>query len=438
MQPTSRQLAFTLVVLLGINTMNFYDRQVIAVLGEPIRKHWDLSDKGLGQLGTAFVLLYAVVGLPLGRWADTGRRTTILAAGTILWSIFTGLSGLAWRFEALIAFRLGVGVGEASCAPAANSILGDLFPPQKRARAISLFMLGLPLGLGLSSVVSGVIAQHFGWRTALFVAGLPGLFLGLLVLAIPEPVRGGAESHKVGAARRAGSPIWAVLRIPTMWWIILSGAVHNFNMYALGHFLAPLLERYYGRTTQEAGWIGGAIYGLGGIMILVGGWACDWAGRRRVSGRLEIATLALLLATPCIYFALQQPMGEWFLFTLWLLPGYALLYFYYAGVYATIQDIVEPALRGTAMALYFFAMYLLGAAMGPYAMGALSDYYAGRAIAQGHAKDDPLVRAYGLHDALYLVPILCFVLVLVMFAASRTVRRDYERLQEWMRQSQSV
>src|SRR5262249_40877107 len=180
----------------------------------------------------------------------------------------------------------------------------------KRARAISLFMLGLPLGLGLSSAVSGQIAQRFSWRAALFVAGLPGLVLGLLVLAIPEPPRGAAEAHPVGAARRHGAPLLAVLRIPTMWWIILSGALHNFNMYALGHFLASLLQRYYGTTTAGAGWIGGLVYGLGGISILLGGWFCDRAAKRRVSGRLEIAALALLLATPCIFLALQRPRGD--------------------------------------------------------------------------------------------------------------------------------
>jgi MFS family permease len=455
------RIAFVLCVLLGINTMNFYDRQVLGVVGEPLRKHWNLDDRQLGQLGTAFVLLYAVVGVPLGRWADVGKRTRILAVGILLWSVLTGLSGLAWSVTALFLFRLGVGIGEASCAPAANSLLGDFFPAQKRARAISLFMLGLPLGLGLSSVVSGEVAQRYGWRAALLVAGVPGLLLGLLVLAIPEPPRGAAEKHAVGAARRQGSPLLAVLRIPTMWWIILSGALHNFNMYALGHFLAPLLERYYGLTTRGAGWVGGLVYGLGGAMILLGGWACDRASRRRVNGRLEVATAALLLATPCIYLALRQPRGEVVPFTAWLLPGYALFYFYYAGVYATIQDIVEPALRGTAMALYFFAMYLLGGAMGPYATGWVSDYCANRARAAEvspagavaslavppeapfpanlawaalaeHTKKEAAARATGLHDAMYLVPVLAAALVLVMFLASRTVRADHERLQKWM------
>src|SRR5215831_4751922 len=168
---------FTLLELLGINTMNFYDRQVVGAVGEQVRKEWNLSDRQLSALTTAFILLYAAVGLPLGHWADVGRRRFILAVGVLLWSVMTALSGLAWNFASLFVLRLGVGVGEASCAPAATSLLGDLFPSHRRGRALAAFMLGLPLGLGLSYLVSGHIAHTLGWREALYVAAAPGLLL---------------------------------------------------------------------------------------------------------------------------------------------------------------------------------------------------------------------------------------------------------------------
>src|SRR5438128_9460420 len=180
-------LWFTLLVLLGINTMNFYDRQVVGAIGEKVREQWELNDMHLSALTTAFILLYAAVGLPLGRWADVGRRKLILACGVLLWSAMTALSGLAQTFAALFACRLAVGIGEASCAPAANSLLGDLFPPDKRGRAIAVFMLGLPLGLALSNIVSGEIAAARNWRAALFVAGAPGVVLGILALWLPNP-----------------------------------------------------------------------------------------------------------------------------------------------------------------------------------------------------------------------------------------------------------
>jgi MFS family permease len=457
-------LLFTLCVLLGINTMNFYDRQVLGAVGEPIKNEWHLSDTELGALGTAFILLYAVVGVPLGHWADVGRRKMILATGVTLWSVLTSLSGFAWSFASLFVLRLGVGVGEASCAPAANSLLGDLFPPHRRARAISVFMLGLPLGLGLSFVISGLIARELTWRGALFVAGVPGLLLGLLTLGIPEPPRGTTEQHVIGAARRQGSPLLAVLGIPTMWWIILSGALHNFNMYALGHFLSPLLMRYHGLSVAEAGQVSGVVYGFGGgFGVLIGGWICDRIIKRRISGRLEVAALALLVSVPCLFMALRYSRGEVWGTAAWLLPGCMCLYVYYSGVYATIQDIVEPSLRGTAMALYFCAMYLLGAALGPWATGSISDYFAQRAAATnpealtttvallGAApqasfpvavpwaavvashQNSRLAIATGLHDAMYVVPLLGSLLVLVLYAASRTVKGDHEKLQKWMR-----
>src|SRR5437867_5119849 len=174
MRITTSRLVFTFCVLLAINTMNFFDRQILPAVQERIRKDWNLSDSELGWLGTAFILLYAVVGLPLGRLADVGRRRWILAAGVGLWSVLTIGSGLAWSFWSLFVLRLGVGVGEASCAPAATSLIGDLFPAEKRARAMAVFMLGLPLGLALSFLVSGTVADRFGWPQAFFVAGLPG------------------------------------------------------------------------------------------------------------------------------------------------------------------------------------------------------------------------------------------------------------------------
>jgi MFS family permease len=429
--PTSR-LAFTLAVLLAINALNFYDRQVLGAVAEPVRKQLDLDDVQYAWLTPAFVLLYAVAGIPLGRLADRGRRTRILAAGVLVWSAMTALSGLAWDFWSMFALRLGVGIGEATCAPTANSLLGDLFPRERRARALAVFMVGLPLGLALSSIVSGTIAKKWDWRPAFFVAAVPGVVLGLLCLFLPEPERGAAETHFVGAGRRPGSPLLLVLGIPTMWWIILSGAIHNFNMYAIGAFLTPFLQRYHHLQIDEAGRVSAAAYACGGVGLFLGGWVCDRVVRRRIAGRLEVTTLAAAAATVCIFLALREPPDAVTGFTAWLLPGCLCLYVYYAGVYAAIQDVIEPALRGTAMAVYFFVMYLF-AAFGPVFTGWLSKTLAARAAAADGAETvGDWHRAVGLHGALYLVPLLGVLLVVVLFLASRTVGRDYEKLQKWM------
>lgn len=431
MRTTTPRLVFTLAVLLGINTMNFFDRQILPAVQEKIRKDWELSDSELGWLGTAFIVLYAVVGLPLGRLADVWRRKWILAAGVGLWSLLTLGSGLATNYVWLFLTRLGVGVGEASCAPTASSLIGDLVPAERRARALSLFMIGLPVGLALSFFVSGTIAEHRSWQEAFYVAAVPGLLLAVAALFIADPARGAADAHAAGGSLPFGAVVRRVLGLPTMWWIIASGALHNFNMYALGTFVASFVKRYHQVSVETAGWVSGLIYFFGALGIFAGGWLGDRAFRRGVSGRLHVAWVGLAAAAPCFLLALAVPAGGLWMCALWLLPGYMLLYFYYGTVYATIQDIIEPPLRGTAMAIYFCAMYFLGAVLGPVATGWASDFGARRAAAaDGSLTVTEWHKAVGLHDAMYLIPVLDAALVIVLFVASRTVKADYLRLQK--------
>jgi predicted MFS family arabinose efflux permease len=429
-----RRTGWALAVLFLVNTLNFFDRQVIAAVVEPLRREWRLTDAQVGWVGTAFTLLYAAVGLPLGRLADTWSRRALLCAGALLWTSTTALTALATGFRTLFAARLLVGVGEAVCAPASTSLLADLFPSQSRGRATSVFMLGLPVGLGLSYVVSGAVAQAFGWRAAFLVAGLPGVLVALLCLTLPEPARGATEREPIGSRRRPGSALLLLLRTPTFVWIVVSGALHNFNMYALSLFLPALLTRRHGLDVREAGLVAGVVFGVvGGAGMLLGGWASDRAVAWREDGRLLTSALALGLVVPfALAFLGQAPgprLGTAVLLCLSVLP----LYVYYAPVYATLQEIVEPSLRGTAMAVYFFAMYLLGASLGPVGTGALSDALAARAaLLAGVATPDERARAVGLLQALHIVPLLSATLAAVLWAASRAVKRDKVALRAWM------
>ncbi|HWN99117.1 MAG TPA: MFS transporter [Blastocatellia bacterium] len=428
---------YALWVLFGINMMNFFDRQILAAVTEPIRMEWHLNDSALGWLNTAFVLLYAAVGVPLGRLSDRWLRTRILSIGVTVWSLFTAASGVAWNYWSLFAVRLGVGVGEASCAPAANSLIGDLFPPQKRARAISVFMLGLPIGIFLSNLSSGIIAKTYGWRVTFFIACIPGLILAALALRIREPHRGGAEDHNIVGHQQEGSPYWRVLRIPTIWWIILSGALHNFNAYAVNAFLPAFLGRYHGMDLRQANTIAAIVLGAVGVAgLLGGGWAADKLRKTRPNGRMLLATAALFVSTPLVYLALDRPKGDLVGFMLLMGSGWMLIYVYYATVYAAIQDVIEPSLRATAMALYFFAMYVLGGSFGTSILGMLSDHYAKAAMtAAGASAMSEAFRAEGLHSAFYVVPLVSLILAIVLYAGSRTVAKDMERLQRWMRES---
>lgn len=439
--PRSAAVWYALFVLFAINTMNFFDRQILGAVGEPIRKEFELSDASLGLLGTAFTLLYAFVGVPLGVLADKIGRKRILSVGVFVWSLMTAASGLAQNFWQIFALRLGVGVGEASCAPAATSLIGDLFPASRRAKALAIFMLGLPVGVALSFAVSGTIAKEYGWRAAFLVAGIPGILCAIAVLFIHEPKRGAAETHAIGGQRREGSPYLNVLKSPTMIWIILSGAVHNFNMYAIGAFITPFLMRHHGLDIQQANFVSMLVYGvMGAPGLLIGGMIGDWAMKRRKDGRMLLGAIAISLSVPTVYFALGVSKGGTTAFLVLMGVACALMYFYYSTVYSTIQDVTEPASRGTAMAVYFFAMYVLGASLGPYGTGLLSDYFTKRAASVSGVVDmsqaalEPF-RADGLHTAMYIIPLLGIFLTLILLAGSRTVTREIERLQEWMRKS---
>ena len=432
---------YALLVLFAINAMNFFDRQILGAVGEPIRKEFELSDAALGALGTAFTLLYAFVGIPFGRLADRVGRKSILSIGVFVWSLLTVGSGLAQNFWQIFALRLGVGVGEASCAPAASSLIGDLFPASWRAKALAIFMLGLPVGVALSFAVSGTIAKTYGWRWAFFVAGVPGILCAVAVLLVKEPERGAAETHQVGERKRSGSPYKLILKSPTMRWLILSGAVHNFNMYAIGAFITPFLMRYHGADIQQANFVSMIVYGIMGAPgLLIGGFVGDAMLKRRTNGRMLLATAAIALSIPFLYFALNQPRGAMTAFLILMGAGVALMYFYYSTVYSTIQDITEPALRGTAMSVYFLAMYVLGASIGPYATGILSDFFTRRAATAAGITDfsqtalEPF-RAEGLHTAMLAIPILSVVLALILYAASRTVAKEINEMQSWMKQS---
>ncbi|MGH8237530.1 MAG: MFS transporter, partial [Steroidobacteraceae bacterium] len=224
MTDEQRNARYALAVLFGINLMNFFDRQIAGALLEPIRIEFGMNDAASAWVNTAFTLIYAVAGIPLGRLSDTWKRTRVIAIGVTFWSVLTATSGLAFGYWTYLFTRMGVGIGEASCAPAGQALIGDLYPAQRRARAMGIFMMGLPLGLFASYLLSGVIAEAWGWRAAFFVACVPGLVLAVLALRIREPARG-ASDGAAWAAQPATSGFAAafgvILRVRTMWWIIL-------------------------------------------------------------------------------------------------------------------------------------------------------------------------------------------------------------------------
>lgn len=427
----NKDATYALAVLFAINTMNFFDRQIIAAVAAPISEQWHLTDTRLGLLSSAFIIIYAIVGVPFGIWADYGSRRKLLAFAVVVWSLFTAASGAAWSFGSMLVARLGVGVGEAGCAPAGNSLIGDLYPPEKRGRAIAVFMLGLPLGLFLSSMISGYVIKHWSWQWAFFLASIPGPILALFALRIKEPVREAVAPQAQQARKWRG--YFRVLAVPTMWWIMLSGALHNFNIYAVSSFITLYVVRRHGLPIDQANYLAGAILVAGVLGLVLGGWAADWARQKSPRGRMLVASAALLISTPCIYLAIDLPAGSIVQFMGLMGFGWMMMYIYYVSVYPAIQDVVPANLRGSAMAVYFFGMYFLGGAYGTWVVGALSDNYAREAmVAAGASVLEPF-RAIGLHQAFYVVPLVSLLLALTLAAGALTIKRDAARIREHSR-----
>jgi MFS family permease len=419
---------YALAVLFGINLMNFFDRQIAGALLEPIRIEFGMNDASSAWVNTAFTLIYAVAGIPLGRLSDTWKRTRVIAIGVTLWSVMTATSGLAIGYWTYLLTRMGVGIGEASCAPAGQALIGDLYPAERRARAMGIFMMGLPFGLFASYLLSGVIAEAWGWRAAFFIACVPGLILAALALRIREPSRGASDGITAAAQPAPGGfadAFRVILRVPTMWWIILSGILFNFHAYAVNMFQNAFLQRFHEIGLAQASKLSAVSLGLAGaIGLLVGGALGDRLRMKMANGRLVVAA-------PCIYIALEQPKGSVAVFAILMGASSACTFAYYATVYSAIQDVVPPHLRATAVSVYFFAFYVLGASFGPTIMGTLSDRMAESAmIAAGASEMTTAFRASGLHIAMYVMPVLVLLCAGSLFGAASTVAKDMRRRDE--------
>ncbi|QEY58876.1 MFS transporter [Pseudomonas sp. C27(2019)] len=436
MQPLAHQCkqadnAWRVLFLLFLaNLFNFFDRAVPSIVMEPIRLEWGLTDFQIGMLGTAFTMVYAIAGIPLGRMADTGSRKKIMGWGLLLWSSLTAVNGAVQGFWGFLLARMGVGIGEASYGPAANSLIGDMFPANRRARAMGIFMLGLPLGLLLAFFTTGAMVEAFdSWRAPFFIAALPGIILALFMFMIREPKRGDAELVVIQVTA-VQQPIRKILAIPTMWWLTLAGLCYNFATYANTSFMVPMLQRYFDLELTQAAMSVGVIVGVTGLFALpLGGWIADRLHVRIANGRLLFGGVSLLLTSLCTGIALVAGDIDVVIFVGLFALGWVFAYNFYTCVYTAVQDVVEPRLRATAMALFFAGLYLLGGGLGPVIVGGLSDYFAQQAmLAAGASQISEAFRAIGLHSAMYLVPVAMGLTGVFLLIAISTFKNDAQKM----------
>jgi MFS family permease len=291
---------------------------------------------------------------------------------------------------------------------------------------MGVFMLGLPIGLVLAYFTVGPLVHAFeSWRAPFFIAMLPGLALAAVLFLIDEPARGAAEAGAV-APERIRQPIRKVLRIRTMWWVILAGTTVNVATYAANAFMVPMLQRYFRLDLTTAAAVAGVILGLSGLVgLTAGGVVADWMHRSNERARLAFGAASLVAAAVLTWIALTLGRGELAMFTAVFAVGWLLQYNFFTCVYPAIQDVVDPRMRSTAMAIYLAALYLLGGAGGPVIVGLLSDRYAAAAMAAaGASAMQEEFKAVGLHGAMVVVPVALLLSGIAIWLATRTFPGD--------------
>jgi MFS family permease len=404
-------------ILLLAYIFNFIDRQIIGVLAIPIKAELQLTDTQLSLMGgIAFALFYSGIAIPTAWLADRKNRVNIIAFSVAFWSLFTALCGLAQNFWQLFLARMGVGIGEAGGVAPSYALISDFFPKERRARALALFSLGIPIGSALGVFFGGWIAANLDWRSAFIIVGLAGLPAALLVkLGIREPVRGGLDTVD-GTASDPAPPFSTVAAklagTPSFWLLSLGAASGSILGYGLIFWLPSFFSRSYGLTLTEVSWFYGSIVLIGGIAgTYLGGWLGDRVGANRPAGYALIPAVCFLISAPVFAAALFMPSLAlaWPLFAV----GQMLALAWLGPVIAAIQHLVPPNMRATASASFLFINNLIGIGFGIFFFGYMSDRMT---VAYG---DDALRFSILFGLAFYLLSSLLY------FTAARRLNRDW-------------
>jgi MFS family permease len=370
----SPRRGYTLAILLAIYACNFMDRQILAILKPAIKAELGLSDTQLGLLsGPAFTVFFATLGVPIGLWADRVRRTSLVTVALFLFSGMTALSGLARSFGSLLVARIGVGVGEAGTNPASHAMIADLYPPEKRSRAMAMFGLGLHVGLLLGLLVGGLVSHRYGWRMAFLAAGLPGLALATVTyLTVKEPARLSGE-HRRGpvegtALTEMAREMWAN---PALRHLVAGAALAGAIALALLNWLPTFLARSHGLPAGPSGVALALIVGLGGgAGTWAGGWLADHFRAWDRRWLLWVPALALAGSVP-LWLAVYPAPTAGLALALMVLPG-SLFGVSIGPSFAMVQELVDPRRRALGAA-WFLCVTNLFAGLGPLVVGVLSD-----------------------------------------------------------------
>ncbi|MDB9734320.1 MFS transporter [Porticoccaceae bacterium] len=424
---TAKSATGILIFLLVLNILNMVDRTLITSFGTSIIADLNLSDSQFGLLtGPVFVFFYSIMGLFMGALADRVHRPRLIAAGLVLWSVLTALSGLAKNFMQIGMSRLFIGVGESVMAPSAISMIADLYPKAKRGTATGIYYLGVPLGAGGSFIVAGVLGPMIGWRNCFFVLGAVGLILALGLLFLKDPKRGAMEEQgtSVEEAPQAGlmtgnwrrvvsEVVTTVKSTPALAWTMV-GAVFLHLPLGAGQFAIVWLERERGFDVGEISATYGLIYIIFGTAgTFLGGMLSDWYQSRYKGGRVRFLAYLMLCMTPLlISFRFVSPSSS--LFYIGMAAGMFSVSSFYGPAFSTVQDLTPVRLRGVMTGLLLVACNLLGLGIGALMTGVLSDVFSANGVFE------PLTKALLTADIISAAAPFSFIMASIYLERAKS------------------
>lgn len=408
---------YVLLLFLLVQMTAIVDRQVLAILAEPIKLEFGLSDFQLGALtGLAFALFYTTMGIPIAAWVDRGNRRNVIALALAVWSALTALSGVAANYWHLLLLRIGVGAGEAAVQPSMVSMISDYYAPEERAGAVAIAAVGVSLALLIGFPAGGWIGDQYGWRMAFIALGLPGVLLALVVrLTLREPTRGASEGRVAEAEAPPVIDVFRfVLRSPTIRHMLATGALVIFAFYSLSQWLPTFFRRSHDMSGTEVGIAIGLLIGVGGgLGTLLGGWLSDLFSRRDVRWSLWLSATIFAVAFP-FYFVAIMIENKWLALAALFIPAMASL-FATGPLVALLQGLVKLRMRAMVVAIFLLATNLIGVGLGPLAIGLISDLLSTR------------LGSESLRYALLPIPFLMLWAAVHLVLAARTQREDLAR-----------
>lgn len=454
---------YALGLLVAIYTVNFLDRQIITTIGEAIKTDLQLTDTQMGALGGIFfAAVYTILGIPIARVADTSNRAWVMTISLALWSGFTVISGLARNYAVLAFARAGVGIGEAGCSPTAHSLLADYFPPEKRATALAIYSTGISIGTLLGMAIGGIVAEHYGWRAAFMVAGVPGLIFAVLaILTLREPRS--QLSRDAQAAANAANHL-SLLKVfstleqrPTFWLFAMGGALTAFVSYAHGQFFTPFFLRNHtpeltalaarfgmapAPGTPPLGFVSlalGLSAGIGGAFgSWLGGVMADHLGARNIRNYALFPLLVPIVSTPALWLIAGTDNVPLALFLL-LIPNVS-FGAWWGPVYGGVQSFTPQSMRAIAAAVNLFMINIIGLGGGPTAFGMVTDavtnhdlagtgldVQACKAAVDAAKATCAAASAHGIRTTVYLSTAIVPFAMLCFFLSRLTIAKDVAR-----------